>query len=433
MHDSHSSPGNLLSQTPAAAQQQQQHHHHQSLHHPIAQQFAPGSSSVHTFNQPDAFSSLFPGSPSHPYHQPATATGRAPLPPAAIKTEADQKPYSNPAGFVHRLYDMVEDRQYQHLISWNYPGTTFVVCNVVEFAKDVLPKHYKHNNFSSFVRQLNMYGFRKVSKSPRGHKTSPESQIWEFSHPRFQRGRSDLLDDIKRKQGDNLDMNRTPVGDVPAGVAMLQISQTDLMQRVNSLQDTLSDVLRDLHETKQRQAAQQDLIKKMKEFMEQQGFQFQSQLLDRFDASTQNLGYQTVPPAPPSILLSPQNGFSSSMLPPEPPMNRHRQSYVRGNSISSMQPQMAVPTFSPHQHQQPNPNYLFHMSSRLLPATTLASQSALTAAHDGQKCNDTTGEHHNDDDAQGNPSKKRKYDVSPKNTANSGLPSVNPNQPYFSM
>ncbi|KAJ2778283.1 hypothetical protein GGI15_004218 [Coemansia interrupta] len=58
--------------------------------------------------------------------------------------------------FVNKLHEMVNDSQYQHLISWNFSGTSFVVCNIMEFSRELLPKHFKHNNFSSFVRQLNM-------------------------------------------------------------------------------------------------------------------------------------------------------------------------------------------------------------------------------------------------------------------------------------
>lgn len=74
---------------------------------------------------------------------------------ASQPVQLPQKP-SHANTFVHKLYNMVLDDQFQHLIAWNYTGASFIVCNIMEFARDVLPKHFKHNNFSSFVRQLNM-------------------------------------------------------------------------------------------------------------------------------------------------------------------------------------------------------------------------------------------------------------------------------------
>lgn len=44
-----------------------------------------------------------------------------------------------------------------------------------------------------------MYGFHKVNKTPRGQRGSIDQQSWEFTHPKFIRGRPDLLESIKRK------------------------------------------------------------------------------------------------------------------------------------------------------------------------------------------------------------------------------------------
>lgn len=64
---------------------------------------------------------------------------------------------SVPAPFLTKTYNLVDDPATNDVVSWNEEGATFVVWKTAEFAKDLLPNYFKHNNFSSFVRQLNTY------------------------------------------------------------------------------------------------------------------------------------------------------------------------------------------------------------------------------------------------------------------------------------
>lgn len=59
--------------------------------------------------------------------------------------------------FLSKTYDMVDDPSTNSVVSWSSSDNSFVVWNVPEFQKDLLPKYFKHSNFSSFVRQLNTY------------------------------------------------------------------------------------------------------------------------------------------------------------------------------------------------------------------------------------------------------------------------------------
>lgn len=127
------------------------------------------------------------------------------------------KPSNN--NFVTKLFQMINDTKSANFIAWNEHGTSFIVQSVGEFSRSILGSHFKHSNFSSFVRQLNMYGFHKVNKTPRSQRTSQDNQTWEFSHPKFLKGRVDLLDQIKRKALDNEPPGRNSRVELPAEVA----------------------------------------------------------------------------------------------------------------------------------------------------------------------------------------------------------------------
>ncbi|NXT24404.1 HSF1 protein, partial [Syrrhaptes paradoxus] len=85
------------------------------------------------------------------------------------------------------------------LFFFGQSGNSFHVFDQGQFAKEVLPKYFKHNNMASFVRQLNMYGFRKVVHIEQGGLVKPEKDDTEFQHPYFIRGQERLLENIKRK------------------------------------------------------------------------------------------------------------------------------------------------------------------------------------------------------------------------------------------
>lgn len=116
----------------------------------------------------------------------------------AAAAAAAQGPKVVQTAFIHKLYNMLEDRSIRHLISWSNTNESFVMSPSNEFSK-VLAQYFKHTNISSFVRQLNMYGFHKVSDV--FHSGSPDSTLWEFRHGNGNFKKGDLvgLREIKRR------------------------------------------------------------------------------------------------------------------------------------------------------------------------------------------------------------------------------------------
>ncbi len=90
------------------------------------------------------------------------------------------------------------------LIRWSDKGDSFVVLDEDEFARTLIPELFKHNNYASFVRQLNMYGFHKrvglSDNSMRASERKNKSPS-EYSNPYFRRGHPNLLWLINKPKG----------------------------------------------------------------------------------------------------------------------------------------------------------------------------------------------------------------------------------------
>ena len=102
--------------------------------------------------------------------------------------------------FVRKIYGILKRGDYPDIVCWTDDGDNFVVLDTGKFTSTILPNHFKHSNFASFVRQLNKYDFHKVKRTQEERWKSQYGELsWEFNHPYFKKGQEDLLDNIRRK------------------------------------------------------------------------------------------------------------------------------------------------------------------------------------------------------------------------------------------
>ncbi|KZV50563.1 heat stress transcription factor A-2-like [Dorcoceras hygrometricum] len=131
---------------------------------------------------------------------------------------------SMPPPFLIKIYSIVNDPETNSIISWSSSGTSFIIWDHLRFSAEILPMYFKHNILSSFVSQLNNYGFRKVGV---------EHQ-WEYENPYFQAGNEYMLSNIRRRLSNKIQIqNRKKKGSCIVSIA------NDMETKLQSLRDEI--------------------------------------------------------------------------------------------------------------------------------------------------------------------------------------------------
>ncbi|CAB3989399.1 heat shock factor 1 isoform X3 [Paramuricea clavata] len=169
--------------------------------------------------------------------------------------------------FLAKLWKLVDDPSSDHLISWSQDETSFIVHDQVTFSRDILPKYFKHNNFASFVRQLNMYGFRKVVGAEQGG-LKAEKDDWQFQNANFIRSQPRLLENVKRKSTpDDKKVKGEEYNRVLSDIHHIKGKQVDMSSVLDQVKMENQSLYQELGDLRQKHEEQEQVVNKLIRFL----------------------------------------------------------------------------------------------------------------------------------------------------------------------
>ncbi|CAB9510440.1 Heat stress transcription factor [Seminavis robusta] len=156
--------------------------------------------------------------------------------------------------FLRKTYHMIDTCD-PAIATWSDDGLAFVVKDTEKFASDIIPQFFKHSNFSSFVRQLNFYGFRKIKSDPlriTDAEDDEASKYWKFRHDLFQRNRPDLLVEIK-KSNHNENADKQDVESLKNEIKQLKSRMTSMSREMEKMASLVASVMQNQQHLNQQQ------------------------------------------------------------------------------------------------------------------------------------------------------------------------------------
>jgi len=67
---------------------------------------------------------------------------------------------------LYQLLEYVEAEGLSHIVSWQPNRKAFKIHKPDTFMTTIAPKYFEQSKFTSFKRQLNLYGFRRFTSGP---------------------------------------------------------------------------------------------------------------------------------------------------------------------------------------------------------------------------------------------------------------------------
>lgn len=160
--------------------------------------------------------------------------------------------------FVKRLSEILQNEKLNHIVAWSSDGNSIEIKDSIAFSGEVLPQYYRHNNLTNFIRQLNMYNFKKIRKFD-----SSELSI-VYHNPLFLRDQPNLISSIERKKKDkcsdcepqlnelkipSLEDNGNDGIQLPSNnkiyFGILKKEINELRSRINAVMEVNKDLLKD--------------------------------------------------------------------------------------------------------------------------------------------------------------------------------------------
>jgi hypothetical protein len=143
---------------------------------------------------------------------PAAPMGPPPPPAQPARAEADLKPYpfyyykdfskkpdpdvltpltapGRVPNFPAKMHSILSNPSFADIVAWMPHGRSWRVLKPREFEVSVIPTYFEHAKFSSFIRQANGWGFRRVTQGRDRN---------SYYHELFLRGLPHLCKDMKR-------------------------------------------------------------------------------------------------------------------------------------------------------------------------------------------------------------------------------------------